>query len=224
MQTVIAFGIDIGATKTGITVFRLGKLEDELIEAVTVEANVIPIKGTEAKRRKRLRSKGKEVKKKASLGEVSVINSDVSRCWDLVSGIRELIIKYSPRGIFVEMPSGGGQDARAHRLMGGATFMIATILAYEDISFEMFSPTDVEKSLGIFVTSKEVKERGLTSSQARSWKKYRMETVAKAFWPDFKAWPKTAELAEDAYDSAGAFICGVGANNLYARLKEKLSG
>lgn len=217
-------GMDIGGTKTGLTLFEMKKGGDQLVVARTVVANVLPVRGTEAKRRKRARKSGKEIKKRSSAAEVSVIHSDVARCSDLVNGIHEFVVEHQPSGIFIEMPSGGGKDARAHRLMGGATYMITAILTYEDLPFEMFSPTDVEKSIGIYVSSKEVKARGLSTYQAQRWKKERLREVVLKEWPLFNGWPSTEGIAEDAYDSAAAFMCGRNANKLYARLRSEFDG
>jgi hypothetical protein len=39
-------------------------------------------------------------------------------------------------------------------------------------------------------------------------------------WPLFDGWPETEGRAEDAYDSAAAFLCGRKVNQLYRRLKK----
>jgi hypothetical protein len=203
----LAAGIDVGATKTGITVFDLCPHGDILVAAVTIEVKPMLTAST--------RRKGK----KAKVGTVSTIHADVSRCMEMVCGIRQTFAGIGVKGLFIETPHGGAQGARANRLMGGATFMMATMLSYENYAFEMYSPTDVEKSLGVFVTTKEIKERGLKKGEATAWKKERIETIVRSEWPLFDKWPEAKTKAEDAFDSAAAFLCGRKANKLYARLK-----
>lgn len=223
MKHIVAMGMDLGSAKTGMTIFHITKRGDELVAATTAEVDVMTTHTAETARRKKARAKGKKVSPRRKPA-VSTIHADVSRCWDMVALIRAVLDEHKPQGIFIEMPGGGAQRARSARLMGGSTFMISTMLQYEDIPFEMYSPTDAEKSVGIFVSAKEVKAKGYSPNQAKAWKKERSKKEACSEWPLFEGWPETEGRAEDTFDSAVAFMCGRNANNLYAKLRSKLDG
>ena len=221
-MSVVAMGIDVGATKTGMTVFHLLPEGDKLVSAFTAKVKPLPLKGTEAKRRKRARDKPpkKAFKPKSAENEVYAMDSDFARAWDMVGMIRGYIKAHKPAGIFLEMPGGGAKAARANRLMGGATFMMGAVLLFEKVPFQLFRPEEVERALGINLKPGEAKE--LTTAAKTKWKKTRMQNAVCSEWPLFKGWPDTEERAEDAIDSAAAFLCGRFINTLYSKLRSKV--
>lgn len=198
---IYVFGIDVGFRKTGVTVFRIDQTPDELVYAAT------------------LRSDDRELERRADADTASVIS--------IVTELRKLVLNFKPVAFFIEVPHGGGQGARALHCMGMAKAMIAAVIAYEAIAYELYTPVSVEKALGI--EAKKTKPAELTgmSASARAklrtehskLKKAKLKDAATSTWPHFDGWPTSAELAEDAYDSACAFIAGQKLNQLYGRLK-----
>lgn len=68
----------------------------------------------------------------------------------------------------VEMPHGGAQGARANRLMGMASTLVAGWLWSHAIPFEHYSPGDIKKfTTGTFKGSKEAVQRGLQAKLLR---------------------------------------------------------
>lgn len=191
-------GMDVGFRKTGLTVFRLGPRTDTLIKAITLESEFERTKNPAAE-------------------------DDFVCVLNILPKIDEILDHYNARGLFAEIPHGGGQGARALRCMGLATGWAAALLHYRNIAFEFFTPGQVEKQIGIYMGPNEVKALGLKKGEATKYKKERIQQVVMAAFPSFTHWPKRKELAEDSYDSAAAFLCGRGKNALYARLK-KIAG
>ena len=210
---MLAAGVDMGATKTGLCLFELGPKYDELLEAVTIE--VTPLPTMKAKKRK-----GISKKKRKSIEVASTMFSDFTRGKDMAAGISDWLLRHKPEAMFVEMPNGGAQGGRANRCMGGATFLLGALLVHMPMEYELFEPGDVERALNISVTSEQVK--GMTKFEKTTWKKRRIQDVVSLEWPLFKEWPTDSKQAEDAYDAAAAFMCGRVVNRLYAKLKEQL--
>lgn len=180
----IFMGLDIGFRKTGVAVFSTTKEKDELIFATTVQGV------------------------REELG--STMEEDIFAVLSQFRVLDSLIKEHQPCAIFMELPHGGAQSSRAARCMGLATSMAAGLMFMNlpTIGFELFIPNDVEKAIGIWLSRSDAKDRGLKKGELTKWKKQRSkEAVVKAF-PDFKGWPKTIALAEDAYDAAAAFMAG----------------
>jgi hypothetical protein len=210
---MLVAGVDMGSTKTGLCLFKLGPDYDELLEATTIE--ITPLPTAKAKKRK-----GISKKKKKSIEVVSTMFSDFTRGKDMAAGIWDWLLSRKPEALFVEMPNGGAQGARANRCMGGATFLLGALLIHTDIEYELFESGDVERTLNISVTHEQVS--GMTKADKTAWKKRRIQDVVSSEWPLFSEWPETSDKAEDAYDAAAAFMCGRVLNRLYAKLKERL--
>ena len=188
-------GADVGFRKTGLTAFLMLPEGDRLVEAVTIESTV--------------RS-----------AVASCIDGDLQAVWSLLSGIGDFLTKYHPVAVFAELPHGGSQGARAGRCMGLATGMFASLSVFREEAFELFSPLEVETALGIRV---EPVKRGAPKhkkGEGTKLKKERLKNIVLAAWPSFKGWPEKVALAEDAYDSAGAFLCGRSRNDLYGRVRK----
>lgn len=192
MPEILAAGMDVGYRCTGLTLFELNK-EDLLLEACSICPK--PTK------------------------DGSAVLKDVTDCYALLDGMRTILRKWKPKAVFVELPSGGAQSSRAARCMGMATALVLPFLQYEDFGFELYAPNEVETELGIHLNPGEAKKLGLKKGEMTKWKKARAKTLVEKEWPDFKGWPERAALAEDAYDSAAAFLCGRARNRLYKRLR-----
>lgn len=188
-----AMGIDMGFRCTGLTLFELELERDVLKEA-------------------------RSIAPKQSKQESTVLR-DVEDCFALIDGIRDAIKEWRPQGVFVELPHGGAQSSRAARCMGMATALIIPILQYEDLGFELYAPLEVEATIGLKLTKDDAKRLGLNKGESTKWKKARVRALVDKEWPDFKGWPEKADVAEDAYDSAAAFLCGRAKARLYGRLR-----
>lgn len=196
MGDLICVGIDAGFRKTGLSAFALTKTGDEIIAATTIQSD------------------------QDESG--SVVHEDVKACWSLLKGINEFLSVHKPVGIFVELPNGGAQGARAHRCMGIVTGLIVTLMHERGGAFEFYAPVDVEKALGVYLTSADKKARGLKKGQSTAAKKESLKQCVIKEWPLFNGWPERESLAEDAYDSAAAFMCGRANNDLYKRIRGRL--
>jgi len=189
-----AIGLDAGFRKTGVALFHMEKDYDELVFADTVLSDH-DTSGTK-------------------------LYEDVRACWTLYERLESIIDAHDPDGLFVEMPHGGGQGARAHRCMGMATALLSTLIRNSRVESELYDPTDVEKSLGVYITHKQAKERGITGKGALGkWKKERLRECVQREFPLFSDWPKSKGKAEDAYDAAAAFLSARTSSELYKRLK-----
>lgn len=192
-------GIDIGFRKTGITVFELTSTKDSLLFAATL--------GT-----------GFEPSNKAG----KVAEDDIKAVINMLSELDATIKEWHIEAAFIEIPAGGGQSARAGRCMALATGWAAALMHYHSqLQHEFYKPSEVERALGISLSREEAKDMGLTKKkgQLTKYKKARMKAVVLAAFPHFTGWPTTKAYAEDAYDSAAAFLCGIAKQSLYQRLK-----
>ena len=70
-------------------------------------------------------------------------------------------------------------------------------------------PTSGWECVTTEVSRKEAKAKGLSKGRLRAYKKQRIQDCVLSAFPHFCGWPKTKALAEDAYDSAAAFLCGI---------------
>jgi len=197
-DNVLAAGLDVGFRRTGIALFRLGVEVDELIVADTIESDDNKTGTT--------------------------LQDDFKACWSLDKRISEFLTVHEITGLFLEFPHGGGQGARSHRCMGMATGLMVSLLRRWNIPFEIYSPADVERSLGIFLTNPEAKALGISGKgKLGAFKKERMQERVNEAFPLFDGWPGTVELRKDAYDAAATFLAGRENNSLYAKLKEQVS-
>lgn len=194
-RTVIGMGLDLGFRKTGMTVFNVTPEADLLIYAETLTSD-------------------------HHRGWVVGLD-DVQACFALTEKLHHALATYKPDGIFVEIPTGGGQSARATRCMSLATGVLVPVFFYNNkCAFEMYLPVDVEKTLGVYLTTEQKKKHKLKKGELGKWKKKRLRDLVMAEWPEFRGWPLTSELAEDSYDSAAAFLTGRAKNGLYKTLKD----
>ena len=202
MPTFNVAGVDVGFCKTGITVFQMTPDEDKLIAATTIEPQV---------------------------DGSTVVHKDVTACFDMIEGIVGFLTKHDVKALFLEFPSGGSQSGRASRCMGMATAISAAILkCYEwDFGYEIYTPTKIEILIGIRapIGSK----AKLSHGQKRADKKEALKEFVLEKYPDdkFRGWPRTKALAEDAYDSAAAFLAArvaYGEEGLYQRLRAICEG
>ena len=189
----VVMGMDAGYRKLGLSVFRSSAEIDVLLEADTVENP--PSKDNDY-----------------------VMQEDILGCWKLATGLDRLLIKYHPDAVFIEMPHGGGQGARAHRCMGMVTGVMTSVFyQHQGIYFKMFSPREVEESLGIKAKPGEGKG---SKGAKRAEKKKRIQEIVLASYPDFKGWPHTKRLLEDAADSVAAVLAARSSGEI-AKLFEK---
>lgn len=196
MSDLVIVGMDVGFRRTGLSAIRLEKNRDELYAATTI----MPEESVES----------------------TSVARNISDCWAMREGIVKFIEEHEPVGLFAEMPHGGSQGARAGYCMGMATGLVLGMLAgWPDISFELYSPMEVEVALGIKLAPGEAKKRKMKKGEAGKWKKQRIRDTVTAEWPLFNDWPEKAEVMQDAMDSAAAFMCGRASNRLYAKLKAK---
>jgi len=194
-----AVGIDSGLRKTGVALFAVHPEEDVLLEADTL-----------------VHSKGAASEQ---------MRNDVMACWSMYTNLENFLIKHKPQALFIEMPHGGGKSARAHRCMGMTTAVIASLVKISTIEHELFTPTDVEKALGIYVTNNQARELGIPKGQTGKYKKARLKDIVLGEFRDFDGWPKAAFKAEDAYDAAAAFLAArERGSDLYMKLRRKVSG
>lgn len=184
------FGMDVGFAKTGLTVFDVHSYGDVLIAAHV------------------LRSECEPMPHQAS--------EDVARCQNLVDQLDNLFNRYKPAAIFAEIPGSSAQSARAGRCMALATGWIASYVAVRRIPHDFMIPSVVEKLVGIKLDPNDAK--GMKANERQKWKKERSKNVVVAAFPDFAGWPPQVTLAEDAYDSAAAFMAGRIKNQLYKQI------
>lgn len=194
MKTFTAVGMDVGFRKTGLAFFQVSAAGDELVDAVTV-------------------CTGDDVAD-------SVLAGDVLSCLTWCERVDGFMAKHSPVLLFAEVPHGGAQGARANRCMGMATALAAAYLHSRLIQFEIYSPHDVEKALGVVLPVGE--GRKLSKGDRTAWKKSRLAKKVSEAWPGFKAWPSTKRLREDATDAAAAYLCGRLTSELYKTQKKLL--
>lgn len=192
-------GIDVGFRKTGITVFRIDRDPDELVFATTVGTDFKP-------------------SKKAG----SVAFDDVMAVQHMFRCVEDVLIDWEVEATFIEIPSGGAQSARAARCMALATGYIASLTyKHPKILHAFYLPREVEKKLGIYLGRIEAKALGFKSGELTKYKKERMRDLVLAAFPEFDGWPKQKALAEDAYDSAAAFLCGRVTDVHYREIKQR---
>jgi hypothetical protein len=195
-------GVDIGFRKTGITIFRMTPDEDKLIAATTVCPE---------------------------LASTSVVYKDVTSCFMMMEGVVNFLKEHEARALFLEFPAGGSQSGRAARCMGMATAMSAAILQHFDwdLGYEIYIPSKIETLLDIKAApGSKIK---LSKGSKRAEKKEALKDIVLEKYPDdaFSGWPRTKELAEDAYDSAAVFLAAkleFGEEGLYQRLRAICEG
>ena len=193
-------GMDVGFRKTGYSIFEMGPVDDDLIFATTL------------------------LQEKDDSKTTSSVQKDIFAIYDLLDGLDAAFNKWHPAAVFCEIPHGGSQGARAGRCMGIATALIVTYLRQRKEHYELYTPGEVELNLGVKLAPQVAKKKGLKKGEATKWKKERLAEIVIRNWPLFDGWPERAAEAEDAIDSAAAFISGRVANNLYKRIKDKLNG
>jgi Holliday junction resolvasome RuvABC endonuclease subunit len=186
-RTFKIVGVDAGFRKLGLSLVLADKDGEKLVVAETID------------------NQGEDG---------STMQSDVRCCWILGDRFSDFIKRHKPDGIFVEMPGGGGQGARAHRCMGLATGVATEVLRASGIPCQIYSPGRVEDLLGIKAIRGDKSGPPLypgvklTKAGTRAWKKARLEEKVLAAYPDFEGWPKTLRLKEDAVDSVAAVLAG----------------
>lgn len=171
-------GVDAGFRKLGLSLVVADRAGERLVAAETVDN---------------------------AAEEGSTMQSDVRCCFILGESLSEFIRKQKPDAIFIEMPGGGGQGARAHRCMGLATGVVTEVLRVSGVQFQVYSPGRVEELLGIKAKRG---DKEFTKAGMRAWKKSRLEERVMAAFPDFTGWPSTLRLKEDAVDSVAAILAG----------------
>lgn len=191
----LAFGMDAGFIKTGFAVFDL-EHNDSLIRATTLTSD--------------------SAAEKEAAHYVAL--ADARACANALMKWHNFFEEYKPKGVFIEIPSGGAQGARANRCMGMATAMVMGFLDRHNVAFELYLPSDVELALGIHLNRDDAKKRGFSKGDATAWKKQRLKDIATGTYPEFDRWPSTKALAEDSYDAVAAFLCGKDHGQLYAKL------
>ncbi len=191
---MIVFGLDLGFVKTGVAVIEMRKDDDYIVHADALKSELVD-----------LQYKSLE---------------DISRIDSMLDQLDDLVEKYEPEAIFVEVPSGGSKSSRASTCMAMTKAMVGCFIHYQDMANECMIPTEVERLLGINLSPNDAK--GMKSADKQKWKKERSMSVVLAAFPSFDGWPKAKYLAEDAFDAAAAFLAGRNKNELYARLKAKL--
>jgi Holliday junction resolvasome RuvABC endonuclease subunit len=161
----MVIGIDISLRNTGCTAIE----GNDVIDAVTIATG----KGN-AKR---------------------VADDNVRRCTELAIGLRDFINKHNPSHAFMEVPTGGSQDARAARAMAMSTGVVVTVLALMGVPSTCVTPTDVKKACG---------------GNKDSDKNFVKEAVKKVFnW-------KCKRFNEHLADSAGAVLAGLKGGKSFA--------
>lgn len=192
-------GLDVGFIKTGMTVFRLvDQGTDTLVHACTLESGF----------------------EKSGISGQSAMD-DINAARNVLQQIDHCIDTFNVRAVFAEIPHGGAQSSRAARCMGIATGWIAAMERYNpDIEFELYTPVEVEKTLGIHLLPSQAQQLGLKKGESTKYKKERIKNLVESIFPDFHGWPDRPKLAEDSYDSAAAFLCGRAKNKLYRAMKE----
>jgi Holliday junction resolvasome RuvABC endonuclease subunit len=191
-------GIDVGFTKTGFSVIRMGPRTDTLILATTLPSDFTHTGNGAAE-------------------------DDIISVFNVLDKIDALLNRYEIAGAFVEVPHGGAQNARAGRCMGIATGWCTAMFHYRHtIGFEFYTPLVVEKTLGINLTQAQAKELGLKRGESTKYKKERSRDLVLSEFPRFADWPETKALAEDAYDSVAAFLCGRKQDRMYGRFRGKV--
>lgn len=114
-------GIDAGFTATGWAVFRL---ED---------AGLVPIAAGCVRTQP-------GTKRTA----VRVADDDARRVAELVRCLRAAVTTWSIRGLFVELPTGGAQGARAQRAMALATGAVVAAVELLGLAAEWVTPREVK--------------------------------------------------------------------------------
>lgn len=192
-------GVDVGFRKTGVTVFSMTRDENKLIAATTVCPDE---------------------------PATSVLHRDVLSCFSMLDGVVGFLVEHNVEALFLEFPAGGSQSGRASRCMGMATGMAAAILQLVDWpkGYEIYSPSQIEVLLGI--KSPPGAKKGMKKSLKSAEKKAALKEVVLEHYPDFNGWPKKVALAEDAYDSATAFLAAQRntEEGLYHRLRRIVEG
>lgn len=195
---MFVFGMDVGFVKTGFGVIELGDRKDKLILATTLKSGINEEKKTDD----------------------YVALQDAHACFTALDKWNTLFNLYKPSAVFCEIPSAGAQGARANRCMGMATALIVGFLHEHKVEhFELYIPTEVESSLGIKLTPREAKIKGLTKAGRTAWKKDRLKGCATSAFPEFKGWPEHVTVAEDSYDAVCAYLCGKQKSPFYSKLK-----
>ena len=192
-------GIDVGFIKTGMTVFRLvDQGTDTLVHACTLES---------------------EFEKSGISGQSAM--DDIEAVRRVLQKIDHCLDTFRVMAVFAEIPHGGAQSSRAARCMGIATGWIAAMERYrDDIEFELYTPVEIEKTLGIHLLPSQAQQLGLKKGESTKYKKERIKNLVESTFPDFHDWPVRPALAEDSYDGAAAFLCGRAKNKLYRLMKE----
>jgi Holliday junction resolvasome RuvABC endonuclease subunit len=179
-SVVTVMGMDVGFRKTGLAVFHLHAHADSLIAAETIQVSHAEYPDP--------------------------LHMDIDSCWNLFSSVEDRLKQYKPEALFIEMPHGGSQQARANRCMSMATAVIVCLIKSLAIRYEVFTPTEVEKALGIYLTAKHARLLEIPKGKTGKYKKEKQKLIAKQYFPTFDKWPETKELAEDSYDAVCAFL------------------
>lgn len=179
-SAVTVMGMDVGFRKTGLAVFHLHVHADSLIAVETIQVSHAEYPDQ--------------------------LSADLESCWNLFSNVEDRLKQYKPAALFIEMPHGGSRQARANRCMSMATAVIVCLIKSLAIRHEVFTPGEVEKALGIYLTAKHARLLEIPKGKTGKYKKEKQKLLAKQYFPTFNKWPETKELAEDSYDAVCAFL------------------
>jgi hypothetical protein len=194
----IVAGMDVGFRKTGVTIFHMMSFGVKLHAATTIAANE--------------RSGG------------GSLRSDLADSWAMQSKLQAYLDEAKVTAIFAEFPTGGAQSGRAARCMGMATALCSSIFYSNNYAWEIMVPSEIEKALGFYITNQEKTKLGLKGGKLRDRRKALLKKTVIDRFPEFEGWPDRAAEAEDAYDSAAAFMAAehMGPDCLYSRLLNTL--
>lgn len=80
-----------------------------------------------------------------------VADDNARRIAEVSRGIRDLVIKHRQglRGMLVELPHAGGQNANALRAMAYSTGMMVAIIECFDLPYEFYSPDQTRAAAGV---------------------------------------------------------------------------
>jgi Holliday junction resolvasome RuvABC endonuclease subunit len=125
-------------------------------------------------------------------------DDDARRCEVLARGLRDIILLYKPKAMFVELPSAGAKSARAAHAMGMSKGIIATVAQLLDIPVSYYLPHDSKRA----------------AAGANNASKEEVQAAVCRRWPDAK-WPTTQGEAEHCYDAAAVLMAAAPQDPLY---------
>jgi Holliday junction resolvasome RuvABC endonuclease subunit len=122
--------------------------------------------------------------------KVRVADATFERCRELSREIALVITDYDPRGVIMELPSGGAQSQRAAVCMAAGSAICAAVMELYQLPYEAYTPMENKKA----------------ATGIRNASKEQMIARAKRQWPD-APWPRTKAKLEDAADAACVWFC-----------------